>query len=122
MRVEIPSVGEGHFLCVLQRKRIRNQGVERIHLDRESWPPWVKERTSINRVEAFCENWESSQFGTEGQSRILNEMSEWFTDKVEAEVRWSVRQQAIRHGLMSQWVSVSQFLLVSVRDGNVETK
>lgn len=82
----------------------------------------MKECISVDRVEAFYENWESSQFGTEGQSRILNEISKWFTNKVEAEVRWSVRQQAIRHGLMSQWVSVSQFLLVSVRDGNVETK
>lgn len=62
----------------------------------------MKKRTSVNKVETFCENWEFNQFGTEKQSRIFNEMFEWFTDKVEAKIRWNVKQQAIRHGLMNQ--------------------
>jgi len=63
-----------------------------------------------------------SKFGAEGQSRIFNELSEWFTDKIEAEVPWSVRRQAVHHGLVSQWISVSHFLLVLVGDRNVEVR
>ncbi len=49
-------------------------------------------------------------------------MSELFTDVIEAKVGWSVRQQTIQDGLMSQWISVSQFLPVLVGNWNVKTK